>query len=86
MPNADDFRCELLKQIKRAENQGRPHIEINSGELHRSVGGYPNGGNHSMPVCCTVMDGEYVGGKDDYVFQPEKTQGASLTIRYALPR
>ena len=34
-----DFRRELLAQISRAAKQGRPHIEINAGELHRvSVG------------------------------------------------
>jgi hypothetical protein len=41
MPSADDFRRELTAQIERAAKQGRPHIEINAGELHLVVGGYP---------------------------------------------
>jgi len=86
MPTADDFRCELLNQIKRANDQGRPHAEINSGELHRTLGGYPNGGKHHMPACCAEMEREFVAGKDEYIYQPTKTKGASLTIRYALPR
>jgi hypothetical protein len=39
MPSTVDFRTELAAQIARAAKQGRPHIEINAGELHRTVGG-----------------------------------------------
>ena len=41
MPKAEDFREELQAQIQRAHKQGRPHIEVNAGELHRKLGGYP---------------------------------------------
>ena len=34
--------------------RGAGHVEINSGELHRAVGGYP-GADHRMPMCCDAM-------------------------------
>ncbi len=57
MLTSDEFRQELIAQIDRAFRQGRPHIEVNAGELHRALGGYPpkGGDNHSMPLCCSVM-------------------------------
>jgi hypothetical protein len=84
MPNADNFRTELRSQIERAARQGRPHIEVNSGQLHRDVGDYP-GPDHRMPICCSVMESEMRAG-DVIVAAPPKGKGASLTIRYALPR
>lgn len=81
----DDFREELGAMIQRAQRQGRPHVEVNAGELHRAVGGYPNGGAHRMPACCEAMLLEKRVG-DEVVFQPPEGKGASLTIRYRLPR
>jgi hypothetical protein len=81
----DDFRGELLAMIARAERQGRPHVEVNTGELHRVVGGYPGGGDHRMPMVCQAMYAEK-RAPDEIVFQPESGKGASLTIRYKLPR
>ncbi|MBS1163989.1 MAG: endonuclease [Proteobacteria bacterium] len=88
MPTADDFRVELTGILQRAELQGRPHVEINAGELHRSVGGYPSreGNQHAMPSCCGVMRGELEAGKAEIIYTPESGNGASLTIRYYLPR
>ena len=34
MPTTEEFREEAQAQIARAVRQGRPHIEINAGELH----------------------------------------------------
>ncbi len=67
MPTADQFRDELGAQINRAQRQGRPHVEINAGELHRTLGGYPPkaGGPHqAMPSCCAVMWKAFKKGKD----------------------
>lgn len=86
MPTADDFRRELSAQIERAIRQNRPHVEVNAGELHRVVGGYPNEGAHAMPNCCRIMRDECQKGRSEIVFEPEKGQGASLTIRFYLPR
>lgn len=80
-----DFSKELQAQIGRAERQGRPHVEINAGELHRVIGGYPNGGAHQMPSCCEALLAAKRAG-DLVVFQPPEGKGASLTIRYILPR
>ena len=62
MPTTDEFRAELRSQINRAKRQGRPHAEINAGELHRTLGDYP-GGPHAMPPCCAVMREELRNGK-----------------------
>ena len=78
------FRAELRWQLRQAEWRGAPYIHINAGELHRKVGGYP-GPNHRMPVCCNVMYREQRVG-DKVLSSPPKGQGASLTIRYKLPR
>jgi 5-methylcytosine-specific restriction protein A len=80
----DDFRRELRAQIERAQNAGRPPVEINSGELHRKVGGYP-GQDHRMPMCCKAMQ-EFKRSNDVVVSEPLKGEGANLTIRYMLPQ
>lgn len=88
MPDAADFRTELQAQIARAERQRRPHIEVNAGELHRTVGGYPpkSGVSHWMPSCCKVMRDEFDSSRDEIVHQTESGTAPSLTIRYRLPR
>ena len=66
--------------------EGSSSIEVNSGALHRRVGGYP--GNHRMPICCSVMRTVMKPG-DEIIASPLKgddADGASLTIRYVLPR
>lgn len=88
MPSMDDFRIELAAQIDRASRQGRPHAEINAGELHRVVGGYPSKSSksHNMPMCCAAMREELRRGKAEVVYETESGQSASLTIRYYVPR
>jgi len=81
---ANNFRQELTGLFSRAQDAGRTSIDVNSGELHRSLGGYP-GPRHRMPVCCDVMYQEMRDG-DRILNAPEKGKGASLTIRYKLPR
>ena len=84
----DDFRTELEAQIDRAAKQGRPHIEINAGELHRTVGGYPPkaGASHAMPTCCNVMRREFSKGNAEIIHETDSGQAPALTIRYHLPR
>jgi hypothetical protein len=84
MPKKQDFEKELNRQLGVAQAQGKSHIDINSGELHRDVGGYP-GRDHRMPICCDVMTNE-MKGTDRILNQPKKGRGAGLTIRYLLPR
>lgn len=84
MPTKDEFRSELKARFERALERGARAIEINSGELHRSLGGYP-GGNHQMPSCCAVMQ-EECGAEDEVLNSPPSGRRATLTIRYKLPR
>ena len=84
MPTVDDFRSELRSRFRAAQLQGLSSLEINSGTLHRELGGYP-GSTHQMPSCCEAMYGEQKAG-DEITSRPPKGKGASLTIRYKLPR
>ena len=84
MPTAEDFRVTLRARMQGAEQTSKTSVEINSGQLHREVGGYA-GQNHRMPMCCAVMRSEMSAG-DAILQEPPKKQGASLTIRYKLPR
>lgn len=88
MPTTDDFRAESKAQIERATKQGRPHVEINVGELHRVIGNYPSSdvGHHSMPSCCAAMREEFDRGKAEIIHQTESGNAPALTIRYTLPR
>ena len=84
MPTADDFRAELSRIFKQAEERGLPHVDVKSGDLHRRLGGYP-GRSHQMPTCCSVMWSEQ-GQADQVISQPPSGKGATLVIRYRIPR
>lgn len=75
------FREELEAQIARAAKQGRPHVEINAGELHRIVS--PAENRH--PMACAAMRQLQREG-DVVIHAPPAGDGPSFTIRYALPR
>ena len=82
--SAQDFRIMLELMLQQAAEAGALFLDINSGELHRRVGGYP-GPEHRMPICCQVM--RMLQRDDDTILsQPPKANGASLTIRYNVPR
>ena len=78
------FAAELRAQLRSAEQRNLMYVDINSGELHRRVGGYP-GADHRMPSCCRAMQDE-MRGTDEVRSSPPSGAGASLTIRYRLPR
>ena len=84
VPTKAEFTAELRARFRRAAERGADEVEINSGELHRSLGGYP-GTNHQMPSCCHAMHDELRSG-DEIVSSPPSGRGASLTIKYRLPR
>ena len=84
MPEREDFKAALLTEFNEAQRRGAGAVEVQSGELHRKVGGYPST-NHRMPVCCGVMRSE-MHGDDEILSQPPKGKGATLKIRYHLPR
>jgi hypothetical protein len=82
MVSTDHFRQELLAQMNRAAKGGLIDVLISSGELYRSLGGYP-GSMHGMPSCCDAMQAEMKPGD---VLLVERTNGAGMTVRYLLPR
>lgn len=84
MPNAAMFHDALYHAFRSAAQRGDEYVDVNAGRLHRQVGGYPSR-NHRMPACCAAMRAEMQSG-DTILVAPQKGQGASLTIRYALPR
>ena len=83
-PSTDEFREELRSALNEAARLGFVAVDVNAGNLHRRVGGYP-GADHRMPACCEALYSE-MGPKDEVVEQPEGGKGASVTIRYVLPR
>jgi len=84
MLSAEDIRAVLKRRLAEAASQGKQHLDVKSGDLHREVGGYP-AQDHRMPLVCEVMKGEMKPG-DQIIVQPPSGKGAPLTIRYCLPR
>jgi hypothetical protein len=82
MVTIDHFRQELMAQMGRATIHGFLDILVNSGDLYRSGGGYP-GSVHGMPACCDAMQNEIKPGD---ILLLDRTNGAGMTVRYALPR
>ncbi len=83
-PTAGEFRAALDRRLAAAEREGRAHLDVGAGDLHREVGGYPGPG-HRLPGCCLVMRGA-CGPGDEVVEAPPEGVGATLVIRYGLPR
>ena len=81
MPSREDFIDALTQQFAQVQDDS---LIISSGELHRIVGGYP-GTNHRMPMCCSVMKAA-IQERDTILKEPQSGLGASLTIKFQLPR
>lgn len=81
---ADSFEHVITARLQAASVAGHTYEDITSGDIHRAVGGYP-GQNHRMPICCSVMRRLMRPG-DAVISAPPSGQGATLTIRYRLPR
>ena len=84
MLTAEDFRNALRERFLAAIARGASSLVIRAGDLHREVGSYP-GHDHQMPNCCSVMRQE-MRSDDSIVSSPPSGKGASLEIRYKLPR
>lgn len=84
MPTAQDFQEELDRTFGKALKKGVSYVTVKAGDLHRQVGNYP-GHDHRMPICCSVMRQNMQAG-DVILHQPPKSNGATLEIRYTLPR
>jgi 5-methylcytosine-specific restriction protein A len=87
MPEAADFKKELHRMMRAAAKSGSPTIDVNAGVLHRRVGDYSDPQRERMPLCCEVMMAALNADAGDKVInEPPSGAGASLTIRYVLPR
>jgi 5-methylcytosine-specific restriction protein A len=84
-PKRADFEKALYTRLMQATANGQPEVLIRAGDLHMEVGCYPNAGSHRMPVCCSVMR-QMISAHDEIVKKPPRGDGASLVIRYRLPR
>lgn len=83
-PARAEFEQRLTSLLTAAHEQGKPEVVVSAEELHRDVGGYP-GGDHRMPMCCSVMKAAMRLG-DSVAASPTSGQGASFAVRYRLPR
>ncbi len=79
-----DFQSKMEFIFETVTSLGLSFIYLRSGDLHRSVGGYP-GPDHRMPVCCDVMY-HALCDEDEIIEKPPKGKGANLVIKYVLPR
>jgi hypothetical protein len=84
MPTAIDFEQEIYERLEGAGSSGAAYVDIQAGELHRSLGGYPSP-NHRMPDCCQVMR-RLMRAFDQLLREPPKGKQADLLIRYFLTR
>jgi len=84
VPSAKDFERALQSLLAKAQEEGKPFLDVVAGDLHRMVGGYP-GPQHRMPSCCHVMIRAMKPG-DEVLSSPPKGKGATLKNRYYLPR
>jgi hypothetical protein len=86
MATAAEFRRALIDAMQQRELKGQQFLDITAGELHTTVGGYP-GDQHRMPMCCQVMRTQASEGWGDLIVKECTTRkGATLRIRYRLPR
>lgn len=82
MPSAvQDFQNHLNEIFISAQNKGFQFVDVKSGDLLKRVGAH----NRRMPICCSVMKNNMRTG-DKILHEPPSGQGASLIIRYKLPR
>lgn len=82
MPTKDEFRDELRSRLHQAQESGESELTVNCGAIHRAVGGYP-GAHQQIASCCEVMREEIRPGDEVIADAP---RGASLIVRYRLPR
>jgi hypothetical protein len=82
IPTAWDFQNRLVAILNRARQSRQSYVDIESVNLHKEVGGYPDP-NHRMPVCCEVMR-KLMRPGDSVIKEPLGSQDATLIIRYAV--
>jgi 5-methylcytosine-specific restriction protein A len=85
VPEKVDFEKALADWFRDAEKEENVFVDIRADDLHARVGDYP-GPFHRMATCCEVMYENYLPAIDRILQFPPKGKGASMEIRYALPR
>lgn len=85
IPNVHDFKNQLNKIFKKAEQLGCVAVEIQAREFHLAVGGYTGKEDNRMNACCHVLH-KAISDSDTIITAPPSGNGASLHIRYSLPR
>ena len=55
VPRTVDFEAAIEREFSDAARIGRTYVDIRSGDLHRTVGCYPDARLGRMPSCCNVM-------------------------------
>lgn len=75
------FEAEFRQRLAHAQRLWKSHVDLNSGELHRDAGGYPD----RMPVCCDATIGQ-MNTRDQIPDAASERTRATLTICYSLPR
>lgn len=83
-PSKTKFQRAIGLLLEIASGSGETYIDVRAADLHCSVGGYP-GPSHAMPTCCDAMYDAMAEG-DEILHAPPKKRGASVLIRYRLPR
>ena len=82
-PRTRDFRHAIADILNEASLRGDRYVDVRGSDVHRRVGNYP--GDHRMPMCCNAMR-SMMTVADVVLKQPPSGKGASLEIRFMLPR
>lgn len=84
-PKREDFESRITQTLNEASQAGRSYLDLKPADLHHAVGYPAPTGNHRVPLCCAVMRAAMISG-GRVVSAPPSGQGASLRIRFRLPR
>lgn len=87
MVTTAEFKATIKIKLRVAQAIGLNFLDINAGDLHTFLGGYPgNQNNNRMPACCNAIRYYFEEGVDLILEQPNGGAGATLTIRYIFPK
>ena len=85
-PSADDFPTALQGRFREASGVGRRWMYVTASDLHREVEGHStSAGEDRMRLCVDAMRDAMRDG-DTVLCEAPGGDGATLTIRYLLPR
>ncbi|HJJ29785.1 MAG TPA: hypothetical protein O0W87_02135 [Methanocorpusculum sp.] len=77
---ASDFHHELYRRFDTASLEGKTHLEVTAGELHKTLKA-----SNRLSMCCNALyDMQNIG--DTILSIPSGGVGSSLSIAYSLPR